>query len=339
MATIASAIPTLLDVTRAVNPDGTHAKIAEILHKILDILDDIPFKEGNLITGDRTTVRVGLPSVGYRRLNEGVPRSKSASRQVDESAALLEGNSLVDRKLAILSQNPAQYRLDEASAFLEAMNQQFATTLFYGNSTTNTKEFTGLSPRFNSLSGPTSAQIIDAGGTGTDNRSIWLIAWDPMKVTGIYPKGTVAGLQHMDATTNLRVAGDGFPTGDMVNDANGNPYLAYQDHWEWQMGLSVPDPRYVIRIANIDRSDLTKDFSTGADLQDLMIQATELIQNTNGAVFYMPRALRAFLRRQLVNKKNGFLSYDSVGGKPVLSFDGIPIKRVDILTTDEARVT
>lgn len=340
MATLSSTVPTLLDVTRSMNPDGTQADIAEILHKTNEILMDATWKEGNLVTGDRTTVRTGLPSVGYRALNEGVARSKGTARQVDEAAALLEGNTMVDRKLAILSQNIAKYRLGESTAFMEAMNQQFASSLIYGNSTTSPKEFTGFMPRFNSLSGPTASQIIDGGGTGTDNRSILLVGWDTEKVSCIFPKGTIGGLQHMDTTSNLRPGPDGYPIGDEVLDASSNPYLAYKDHWEWNMGLSVKDPRYVVRIANIDASNLTRDASgSSALIQDLMVQAVETVQGTTPSMaFYMSRRVRAFLRRQLLNTKNAFLGYDLVAGERALVFDQVPIRRVDSMSVDEARV-
>lgn len=337
MAVRASSVPTLVDITRTLNPDGTQARIAEILEKDNPLLEDMTWKEGNLVTGERTTVRTSLPTVAFRRLNEGVPRSKSTSRQVDEAAALLEANSQVDRKLAILSGNPAAYRLSEARAFMEAMNQKMATTLFYGNATLSMKEFTGLAPRFNSKSGPTAGQIIDAAGTGTDNRSIWLVGWDVDKVTGIYPKGTVGGLQHMDTTANKTVAADGYAIGDEVLDGDGNPYLGYKDHWEWNCGLAVKDPRYVVRVANIDVSDLTYNGATGALLQDLMVQAVERLQGSSGT-FYLPRRLTTFLRRQLLANKNPYLSLDEIAGRRVLSFDGFAVKRTDALEVDEARV-
>lgn len=339
MAVRASTVPTLLDITRTLNPDGTQAEIAEILTEDNEVLRDMSWIEGNLITGNRTTVRAGLPTVGWRRLNQGVPRSKSVSRQVDEAAALLEANSQVDRKLAILSGNINRYRLSEAGAFMESMNQEMAETLFYGNSMIYDTEFTGLAPRFNSLSGPTGDQIIDAGGTGTDNRSIWLVCWAPNKVSGIYPKGTVAGLQHMDTTSNTRAGPDGHPIGDELLDADGNPYLGYKDHWEWNCGLMVKDPRYVVRIANIDVSLLTADKSTGADIQDLMVQAVERVQAMSGNMaFYVPRVVRSYLRRQLLTVKNAYLSYEDVAGRPVLAFDGVPVRRTDALNVDEARV-
>lgn len=341
MSTLATAVPTLLDVTRTMNPDGTQADIAEILNKTNEVLLDATWKEGNLVTGDRTTVRTGLPGVGYRALNEGVARSKGTARQVDEAAALLEANTMVDRKLAILSQNIAKYRLGEANAFMEAMNQQFVSTLFFGNAQTSPASFTGFGPRYNSLSGPTAPMIIDGAGTGTDNRSIWLIGWDPDKVSCIFPKGTVGGLMHMDTTANLRAGPDGHPIGDEVLDGSNNPYLAYKDHWEWNMGLSIKDPRYVVRICNIDRSNLARDASgSSALIQDLMVQAVETIQgNTPSMAFYMSRQVRAMLRRQLLNTKNAFLSLEQAAGQRVLAFDGVPVRRVDALAADEARVT
>lgn len=343
MTLLATQVHTLLDVATRQDPQGRAAVIAELLTASNPILTDMAWKEGNLTTGERTSVRTGLPSVAFRQINAGVPKSKSTVAAVDEGAAELVGQSQVDRQLAILSGDPAGYRMSEAGPFFEAMNQAMATTLFYGNARTSPKEFTGLAPRFNSLSGFNANQIIDAGGTGTDNRSIWLVAWGPGTVTGIYPKNTKAGLMHMDTTANVRPAEDGYPIGDYAKDADNNDYLVYRDHFQWNCGLAVKDYRYIVRICNIDKSDLTKTGSTGADLQDLLIQATEKIQSTERAdtrlVFYAPRLITGFLRRQMVSQKNTFLSWDEIGGKKVTSFDGIPIRRTDALNVDEARVT
>jgi hypothetical protein len=340
MAVLGNSVATLVDVAKRLDPDGKIARIAELLNQDNEVLDDIVWTEGNLPTGDRTTVRTGLPGVSFRALNEGVPRSKSDVSQFDEGAAMLEGFSEVDRKEAILSGDVAAFRLSEASAFMEAMNQAFTTNLFYGNAASSPKAFTGFAPRFNAISGNTTTgnQIIDAGGTGTDNYSVYLIVWDPMKVRCIYPKGTKAGLFHEDAS-DVTDGGDGFPRGTVLYDASGNPYMGYRDHFEWNCGLSIKDYRYVVRIANIDRSDLSASMATGGNLQDLLVQAEERVQNLNGrAAFYAPRAITTMLRRQLLNAKNGFLSLDEVGGRKVTSFNGIPFRRVDALNVNEARV-
>lgn len=342
MTLLASQVHTLVDVATRSDPNGNAAQIAELLTQSNPVLADMAWREGNLATGERTTVRTGLPQVAFRQINAGVPKSKSTVAQVDEGAAELVGQSQVDRSLAILSGNPAAYRLGEAAPFFEAMNQTMATTLFYGNAKASPKEFTGLAPRYNSLSGFTGPQIIDAGGTGSDNRSIWLVAWGQNTVTGIYPKGTKAGLMHMDTTANRQSGPDGYPIGDYVKDANGNDFLAYKDHFQWNCGLAVKDYRYIVRIANIDVSLLTKTGSSGADLQDLMIQALETIQSADmpgtNVVFYAPRIITAFLRRQMVSQKNAFLSWSEIGGKRITTFDAVPIRRTDALNVDEARV-
>jgi hypothetical protein len=224
MAVLGSGVATLVDVAKRLDPDGKPARIAERLNQSNEVLEDMIWVEGNLPTGDRTTVRVGLPSVAFRSINQGVPRSKSQVGQYDEGAAQLAGASQVDRTAAELSGDPAKYRLDEAASFFEAMNQEMASTLFYGNASASPKEFTGFAPRFNAISGGVNAeQIIDAGGTGTDNRSIWLIVWGEQTVRGIYPKGTQGGLKHDDMSG---------PNGKTLYDSDGNPYVGFEDWFE-----------------------------------------------------------------------------------------------------------
>jgi hypothetical protein len=56
-------------------------------------------------------------------------------------------------------------------------------------------------------------------------------------------------------------------------------------------------------------------------------------------VFYVSRRIRSFLRRQIANKVlNATLSMETVAGRHVVMFDGIPVRRVDALAADEARV-
>lgn len=339
MATLNANVASLVDITKDKDPDGKFAKIAEILNQENSIVADIPWKEGNLTTGERVTVRASLPNVGFRRLNEGVARSKSTNRQFDEAAALLEANSVIDRKLAILGGDPAQTRANDDKAFIEAMSQRLASTVTYGNSTTAPKEFMGLTPRFNSLSGSVANQIIDAGGTGTDNSSIWLIGWSLDTVYGIYPKNTVGGLMHMDTTSNLRPGPDGFPIGDEVLDANNNPYLAYKSHYEWNCGFVVKDPRYVVRIANIDKSLMTKDFSTGADLADLLEQAIGKLQKiTPNTAFYTTRSMQTWMLRQSRYEKRAFFDRMKGPSGEMPTFSGLPVNRLDTMIADEARV-
>lgn len=324
---------TLLDVARTIDPDGRTAAIAELLSQDNEMLMDMPWLEGNLPTGHRTTVRTGLPDVTFRKLNRGVPASKATTAQIDEACAILEARSDIDKDLAMLNGNTASFRLTQAKAFMESMNQAMQRQVIYGDRITP-EAFVGLAARFDDV--PTTVggaenrvNVIDAGGTGTDNTSVYLIGWGPTSIHGIYPKGSQAGLVHTDLGE-----GDAF-------DADGNRYRAFMDQYQWKCGIAVPDWRYVVRICNIDVSDLTKNASGGADLIDLMTQAQEQIHSLTGVTpaFYGNRTVRSFLRRQTVNKvANSTLMYDEVDGKPALMFGEVPVRRVDAILNNEARV-
>jgi hypothetical protein len=55
--------------------------------------------------------------------------------------------------------------------------------------------------------------------------------------------------------------------------------------------------------------------------------------------WYMDKSILSFLRRQTANAvANSTLSTDMVGGTMQTSWGGYPIRRVDALKTDEARV-
>jgi hypothetical protein len=151
MATLLATNLTLADWAKRVDPDGTAPVVAELLSQSNEILDDAVFAEGNLPTGHRVVIRTGLPTVYWRALNQGIPNSKSTTAQVDEACGILEARSEVDKDLAMLNGNTAAFRLSEDSAFIEAMNQTQATTLFYGNPAIDPKQFLGLASRYSAI--------------------------------------------------------------------------------------------------------------------------------------------------------------------------------------------
>ena len=333
MATLAVTHPTLADVAKATDPDGKIATIVEILNETNEMLDDMVWVEGNLPTGHRTTVRAGLPAPTWRKLYGGVQPTKATNVQVTDTTGMLEAYAEIDKALADLNGNTAAFRMTEDKAHIEGMSQEFMSTLMYGNEGTAPEEFTGFAPRFNDNSGPANADnIILGGGSGADNNSIWLISWGANTVHGIYPKGSKAGLQFNDK---------GQVTIEDSDGSNGGRYEAYRSHYRWDCGLSVRDWRYVVRICNIDQSLLTANKSTGADVTDLMAQAIELLPNASSGrpAFYMNRGVPSVLRRQIANTTNVQLNMDQVGGKSVMSFDGIPVRRCDSLTSTEATIS
>ncbi len=329
MATLTATNPTLLDVAKRLDPNGKIDSIVELMAAQNEVLQDMSFQEGNLTTGHRTTVRTGLPTPTWRKLYGGVQPAKSTTAQITDSCGMLEAYAEVDRALADLNNNSAAFRMSEDAAHIEGIAQEHAQTMFYGNEGTEPEAFTGLAPRYNLLSAENADNIIDAGGTGSDNTSIWLCVWGPQTGFGIYPKGSQAGLQMTDK---------GQVTIENVDGAGGR-MEGYRTHYRMDTGLVIRDWRYFVRVANVDVSDL----GTLANTKNIitwMIQASERIpaMNKGRACFYMNRTIREKLRLGILEKISTNLTWDSVEGKRVMTFDDIPVRRTDALVSTEARV-
>lgn len=331
MSAVGATNLTLIDLaTRTEN--GQIAKtIAELLNLTNELLDDMPWIEANDGSSHKTTVRSGLPSATWRQLNYGVQPSKSTTVQIKDSCGMLENYAEVDKALADLNGNTAEFRMSEDRAFIEGMNQSFMSTFFYGNTASNPERFMGIAPRFNSTTAENGSNVILGGGSGSDNTSIYLIVWGPNTIHGIYPKGSKAGLSMTDLGEQTLY--------DTASPAG--RFQGYRSHYKWDCGLTVRDWRYVVRIANIDLSDLTKNAATGADLVDLMVQAAELIPSLGMGtpVFYVNRNVRSFLRRQIQSKSNLALGLDEVGGRTTVVLDGIPVRKCDSLLNTESLVS
>lgn len=338
MATLSTSNLTLADWAKRSDPDGRVPIIAELLSQSNEILDDCVFKEGNLPTGERVVIRTGLPEVYWRALNQGIPSSKSTTAQIDEACGILEARSEVDKDLAMLNGNTAQFRLSEDTAFLEAMNQTQASTMFYGNPGTDPKKFLGLAPRYSDLSGGNAQNIIDAGGTGSDNTSIFLVVWGDNTVYCPFPKGSKAGLTHEDLGEQT------------VYNSDGTRLQAFATRYQWKNGLVVKDWRYVVRIPNIDISDLNTQANTQAAaastaLVKLMAKALYRIPNMamGRAAFYMNRTVHSGLSIAALDKTQSVLAINEGltqfgSAQSYLSFLGVPLRRVDSLVNTEARV-
>jgi hypothetical protein len=334
MATIGETNPTLLDLARRLDPNDRIAVIVELLAETNEILSDMTFVEGNLPTGHKTTVRTGLPSATWRKLNYGVQGGKSKTKQVTDSCGMLEAYAEVDKALADLNGNTAAFRLSEDRAFLEAMNQEMAATLFYGDTDADPEKFNGLAPRYNATGTDkdvSTYNVIGAGGAGADNTSVWLVNWGLNTVHGIYPKGSKAGLQHEDL---------GEVT---LFDEDGGKYQGYRTHYKWDCGLTVRDWRYVARICNIDVSDLATagaEDDSSAALELYMIDAVNRIPNLGlgRSAFYCNRQVATALTKRAMNKKNVNLTIGEWAGRPITMFWNIPIRRCDAILNNEAAV-
>jgi hypothetical protein len=340
MATLASSALTLSEWATRLDPGGKPAAVIELLGQTNEMLTDMLWMQCNDGAGHKTTVRTGLPTATWRLLNYGVVKSKSTTAQVRDATGMLEAYSDIDKALADLNGNTAEFRMGEDMAFIESMNQGMQGTVVYGSTTATPERFTGLAPRFSSLSAPNGGNIVNAGGSSNTNTSIWLIGWGQNTCHGLFPKGSKAGLQVRDLG---EVA---------LYDANNNTYQGYRTHFKWDCGLTVRDWRFVVRIANIN---VTAGAVTTSNLVNTLITAVNKLPFVSAAgnspppggtkpgqvntAFYCNRTVRAALDIQAMTKTNNFLTIETRDSKPYTAFRGIPIRICDQITNAEPNVS
>lgn len=346
MATIGSTALTYADWAKRLEDGYKIASIIELLSQTNEILDDMMVVEGNLPTGHKTTVRTGLPQATWRLLNQGVPNAKSTTAQIVDTCGNLETYSVIDKDIADLNGNTAEFRLSESRAFLEGMSQQVASTLIYGNQFVNPERFTGFAPRFSTktaANSQTAINVLDGGGNASTNTSIWIGVWGVDTMHATFPKGKMTGLQQRDMGE--------WP----VADASGNTYQAYREHFKWEIGFVQRDYRYMVRIANVDVTQLTG--VSAANLINLLVRglyrlptapvsATTIQTSDTPAVradmgrtvIYCNRIVRTYLDLQAMNKTNVLLRIEEFNGKPITTFRGIPVRTVDAILSNEAQV-
>jgi hypothetical protein len=340
MATVGTSFITLLDVKKTLDPNSKVAKIIEVLEQENGLSMDMHWQEGNLEVGHRHTIRSGLPSSTWRLLNYGVQPTKGRTKQVDDMCGMLEAICDIDKKIAELNGNKESYRWTQDQAHIMGMNNDLETALWYGNQATDPEQITGLSPRYSAGdtagdSGTSADYVLNGGGTGSDNTSVWLVTHSPMAFFGIYPKGMKAGLQHDDRGIQDKT------------DSNGLIHRVYRSYYSWDCGAALADWESCVRIANIDVSSLIADggtVSAGANLITLMIKAMHKIpprlRNTGKMVFYGNETIETFLDLQTLKQSNMHVTYqDMPHGERVMKFRGVPFHRSDALLNSESAVT
>lgn len=322
--------------------NGKPDVLINLMSQANPVMEDMLWRAGNLDTGHKFRIIDGLPSINYRSINEGVLPTRSTQKEIIETCSLFESVSEIDKELVDIADDKAMFRLNESAAHIEAMTNTFCREMWYGSRATDPRAIKGLSQSYNSLTGTVKEQILDAGGTGTDNNSIWLVVWGERGLHGIYPKNSKAGVEH-DASGVI----------DLTDPDNQGTYQGYRDRFKWRAGLCLKDFRQVGRICNISSEKLAT-YGTGSDdspnLLQLLLRLTHRINHLGNwnaqdnsvfggkPVIYMNRTLKEFYEVQLMDKQNLALTLDSATGAITTSFKGIPIKVDDSLLSTEAAV-
>lgn len=342
MAVLTSSSPNLIDLAKSLDPSGKLARFANLLSQSNEMIPMMPYVKANNKTHHRVTQITSLPATGVRALNEGTVATKEEKAQHDEGIAMFDQWAVCDVDVAALTGEIAAYRAARVKLGSESMTQKVQQVTIYGNQQTNPKEFTGMQPRFNSLTGNIGQQVVDGGGSTADvQSSMWLISASPETVYYVYPDGSQAGLQHIDF---------GMQVEQNQGGVTGAQMASYKDQLKWNVGLVVEDQRHVVRIANLQASHFSGLTSTQAPttftnlLHKMMIASDRLPRGTSTDKFWCAnRTIRTGLTRLAMEKSSNAIHVReamNVFGRSVetLYVLGYPVLVVDQITNTEAVV-
>lgn len=341
MSTLSTIRPTLIDHARTFN-DREVLSVANILQQYNEMLDDIPMKEANQATGHVMAIQTSKPAPSFRQLNEGVVPSKATVGQLTEGIAIMENRNQIDVELANLNGASRAFRMTQDKPMIEGFSDLLATTLISGDAAVNPSQFNGFYSRYFSLGTATyttASQLIDGGGTGSDNTSILLVDWGLDKVYGIYPRGSKAGLEYQDLGVQ-----------QILSDTSTGARMAvYESLMKWKFGLAINDYRAVVRICNIDVSNLLTagdGTDTSANIEKLMIRALgKLPPGRSNPVFYCNETVQTMLAFKIYNKGSSLVSWREIKETPVfrpnavLHFQNVPVRRMDAIGIAESQIT
>ena len=322
-----SGLATLYDMAARIGQGGDKLtqRVVELQAQKNDIWQVLPFKTCNDGTKEVVMLREDLPKLAWRMINKGTPVVKTGTKTASYTTGGLEGFAQVDERAMKINKNSNAYRLSECDGVQQGMSNQICETIFYGDEKINPAGFTGFSAHYYSKTdtGIWGDQIIDAGGTGNNLTSLWIATFGMDTVYGIVPEGIPAGYQYKDKGS--------VP----VIDKDGNKFYAFESQFNWDMGLAIRDPRYVVRLANIDTTD--RDDTT---FIEKLIEALDQIYDPDKGktVLLCNRKVNTYLNILAMKKSNVNLTIENFGGKKITHFWGYPMLRNDAIINTESQI-
>lgn len=330
---------TFRDILSGLKSDGSRDQyIVDLFLKKNPILDDLIVTLANDGQVNQTTIRAGLPNVAWTGIYEGPQGSKGSKRVVKDACGMAESMVEVAKKLYDKAPDKQAFLLDEASTHANAMGQEVATALIYGNIKKNPKQFNGLDLRY-PLHGGTdedesSFYVINGAKASNPStsalRSIWLVGHGTHSVHGFFPEGGVAGLKQGPVEEK-------WNSEDVATAGN---YKLVVQQFSWEIGLAVRDFRYAGRISNIE-SDKMFETSGQPDYLELLRRLMCRV-NSDGVnqAFYMDKQTLEMIQ-VLCGRKTAenAVRFEQLFDRKVTTLFGVPVRTLACMNTNETATT
>jgi hypothetical protein len=313
---------TLVELAKRTNNKDV-LEMANPLAERNEILQDAYWVEANQKASHVGTKVIKLASGTWRRANQGAAAGNNVTKQHTEGIGRLELFSDIDEAILDISgSKKAAIRSGEDKLTLEGLGQDLSEAIYNGSLSDDPEKFDGLVTRYNVLA---DANVYDAGGSGSDTTSLFIIEWGPMSCHMIYPEGTPVGLSFEDKG-KVRIV----PTA-------GTAYYAYETQFVAHAGLYVHDDRCVQRIANIETSGSDNTLDDDQILEALNNMPT--VGGNGNTMIYVNRTLKTQLDILAKDKSNVNYTSDNAFGIPVTRFRGIPVRLWESILNTETAIT
>lgn len=252
-----------------------------------------------------TTCLVELPTVAARNMNEGTDPQKSRSEKRTASCCAITPRWGIDKIAETIDNSAAKLLAKEARAFMAAYIKWLGQVFYYGTNIDG-KACPGL------LQAITSAQTVDATGTGSAASSVWAVKWGEDAVQWL------SGNNGQNMISDPRI-------GDFTG-TNNKPVTGIIQELVSRPGLLVGSTKYIGRIKNITAS--TGKTLTGDMLGDLVNTKMGLSYRPD-AIFLTPRSLEQY--RQNLQA----ITSSTMRIQTPTEFEGIPLVPTESLTNTE----
>ncbi len=329
----------LIDCLKNVQ-DNKFVPWAETLTENSPFLFDLQMEVASGILSNQGSREVSLPTPQIIKVGEGHVSSTVRWDNFTENISIFKDRVAIPLDVYNLKPDKIAYRAKIEDRHMAGFGQGVTNHFFYGTSVATPEKFDGLDVRYSvpdstDPTNPSSASadpfVFDAGGTGSDTMSVWMIQQDIDKFSGITPiNDPQMGIDKVDS--------------GLVYAATNSSYTAVDSRAERQelrtelsfkIGLNIADQRAVARVRNIESavSDLDPSF-----LQ-LIFQAEEEVFKGAGQIFaYIPKRMMTFLKIMAEAKQNVVYDTNNIYGIPLHRIGNILLRSEDALNTTEDAV-
>ncbi|MCQ2397949.1 MAG: hypothetical protein MJ052_01430 [Sphaerochaetaceae bacterium] len=296
-------------------------RIIEEIQVTNEMLLDAPVEEANGLIAHTMLKRTVNPRGQHRNINEGIKTAASQTKTVTDVICQVAAYSEVDKKLVDRAVNPKQFLMDECASFIHGMGEDMADDIIYGNHSKDPAYMDGFAVRRNKLDD----LCVSMGGSGSNLTSIYIVKWGRQFAKYIYPKGSKGmGVHREDRGVQDIQAPDG--KGKMP---------AYVNYFEAEYGLTMGYENSLIRLCNIDPSNVNAE-----ELVKTILKLRSRLAKGDGTISILCNSeIMGLMDAATVDKNNVIYTAQDPWGRELNKIRDMRLRQCDAIINTESVVT